>query len=187
METDTITYKAQFGRWQISWKLLDFTKIHILLILRCRYILAIFREIQKRRDVQLKSRFRCPRSVASNCMIVSSCVLLHNFLIENATFNDPTFFDDNIFDEHELDNCWINKNLQDYDVAEYYENYYFLDERITSRSTEAGEIKREIICSLLWNKKVLRTNLANFWKDVPRICNFINYFPKLILLFWLYL
>ena len=76
----------------------------------------------------------------------------------------------------------IKKNLQDYDVAEYYENYHFLDERITSRSTKAGEIKREIICSLLWNKKVLRTNLANFWKDVPRICNFINYFPKL----WFY-
>ena len=57
-------------------------------------------------------------------MIVSSCVLLHNFLISNATFNDPTFFDDNLFDEDELDN-WIYKHLQDYDVAEYYENDFF--------------------------------------------------------------
>ena len=31
----------------------------------------------------------------------------------------PLFFDDNLFDEDELHNCWINKNLQDYDVAEY--------------------------------------------------------------------
>ena len=60
----------------------------------------------------------------------------------------PLFYD-NLFDDDELDN-WVNKNLQDY------------DERITSGSTEVGEMKRENICSLLWNKKVSRTNLANF-------------------------
>ena len=54
-------------------------------------------------------------------MIVSSFALLHKFLISNATSINPTFFDDNLFDEDELDN-WIKKNLQDCDVAEYYEN-----------------------------------------------------------------
>ena len=75
---------------------------------------------------QLKSRFRCLlnglqfRSITSNCMIISSCVLLHNFLLSNSTHDDPTFFDDSLLEEDGLDNR-ISMNRDDNDADEYYD------------------------------------------------------------------
>ena len=48
------------------------------------------------------------------------------------------------------------------DADEYYDNDYFADEQIANGSAEAGEMKRYIICSLFWDKKLLRTNLIDF-------------------------
>ena len=47
------------------------------------------------------------------------------------------------------------------DADEYYDNDYFADEQLANGCAEAGEMKRDIICSLLWNKKLLRTNLTD--------------------------
>ena len=55
------------------------------------------------------------------------------------------------------------------DADEYYDDDYFADEQIANGSAEVGELKRGIICSLLWYKKLLRTNLTDVQEDAPRI------------------
>ena len=71
------------------------------------------------------------------------------------------FVDDSLLEEDELDN-WISMNRDDNHADNDYDNDYFADEKIANGSAEAGEMKRDMICSLLWNKKLLRTNLTDF-------------------------
>ena len=62
----------------------------------------------------------------------------------------------------------IKKNLQDYDVAEYYENYHFLDERITSRSTKAGEIKKGNHFLFTLEQESVENKLSKLLKGCPK-------------------
>ena len=47
---------------------------------------------------QLKSRFRCLldglkfRSMSTNCLVISSCVVLHNFILSNSSSDEQLFF-----------------------------------------------------------------------------------------------
>ncbi len=105
---------------------------------------------------QLKSRFRCLlrglqfRSVNASCKMITACVLLHNFIIAASEDNDAVYFDDTLLDSEDLDD-WINRNPND-DDHDQEEDLDTLEDPVTLDS--AGEVKRDIICSMLWRKRL---------------------------------
>ena len=72
---------------------------------------------------QLKSRFRCLldglkfRSMSTNCLVISSCAVLHNFILSNSSSDEQLFFDNDLLDNDELHN-WMSDDLESGDSGD---------------------------------------------------------------------
>jgi hypothetical protein len=102
---------------------------------------------------QLKSRFRCLlrglqfRSVVMCCSMISSLVLLHNFIVENSS--DDVYFDDEIMISDELDNLKdSNEQSNEYDDDFTWNEHYIA---IMQSGAGSGTEKRDSICQMLWS------------------------------------